>query len=78
MNALGLAVALEETADIPAALLAWEARERPLTDHTQDVSQRIAQERTGADGRSKWTPEAMRTALHVPTGTQHLAVAREG
>jgi len=78
MNALGLAVALEETAVIPAALLAWEARERPLTDYTQNVSQRIAQERTGADGRSKWTPEAMRTALHVPTGTQHLAVAPEG
>jgi 2-methyl-3-hydroxypyridine 5-carboxylic acid dioxygenase len=75
MNALGLAVALEGVDDIPDALSAWEARERPLTEHTQNVSQRIAEERTGADGCSKWTPEAMRTALHIPTGTQHVAVA---
>jgi 2-methyl-3-hydroxypyridine 5-carboxylic acid dioxygenase len=78
MNALGLAVALEGTADIPAALSAWEARERPLTDHTQDISQRIASERTGADGRSKWTPEAMRTALHIPTGTEDLVLTSHG
>ena len=35
MNALGLAVALEEAPDVAAALDAWERRERPLTEHTQ-------------------------------------------
>jgi 2-polyprenyl-6-methoxyphenol hydroxylase-like FAD-dependent oxidoreductase len=35
MNALGLAIALEEAPDIAAALAQWERRERPLTEHTQ-------------------------------------------
>lgn len=35
MNALGLAVALQEAPMIDDALRQWEARERPLTEHTQ-------------------------------------------
>jgi 2-methyl-3-hydroxypyridine 5-carboxylic acid dioxygenase len=72
MNALGLAVALEQSHDVVAALSAWEARERPLTEHTQELSSIVADERTGSEGRSKWTAEAMRAALHVPTGTADL------
>jgi 2-polyprenyl-6-methoxyphenol hydroxylase-like FAD-dependent oxidoreductase len=35
MNALSLAVALEEVDDVPLGLQRWEQRERPLTDHAQ-------------------------------------------
>ena len=35
MNALGLAVALQDALDLTSALKQWEARERPLTEHTQ-------------------------------------------
>jgi 2-polyprenyl-6-methoxyphenol hydroxylase-like FAD-dependent oxidoreductase len=35
MNGLGLAVALDETPDMDAAMARWERRERPLTEHTQ-------------------------------------------
>src|SRR5690606_10692015 len=38
MSALGLAVALDEASDVPAALALWEKRERPLIDHTQRLS----------------------------------------
>jgi 2-polyprenyl-6-methoxyphenol hydroxylase-like FAD-dependent oxidoreductase len=34
-NAVSLAAAVSEEDDIPAALQAWERRERPLTDHVQ-------------------------------------------
>ena len=34
-NAVSLAAATSEDADIPAALQAWERRERPLSDHVQ-------------------------------------------
>ena len=69
MNALGLAVALEQSHDVESALRIWEQRERPLTEHTQRLSSVVADERTGSDGRSKWTPEALRAAMHIPTGT---------
>jgi 2-methyl-3-hydroxypyridine 5-carboxylic acid dioxygenase len=72
MNALGLAVALEQSSDVLTALQVWEQRERPLTEHTQHLSRVIADKRTGSDGRSKWTPEALRAAMHVPTGTMGL------
>lgn len=39
MNALSLAVALEQHEDMSVALDSWEAAERPLTDHTQRWSQ---------------------------------------
>ncbi|EWY37107.1 hypothetical protein N825_21920 [Skermanella stibiiresistens SB22] len=35
MNALGLAVALDEHESVEEALKHWEERERPLTDHTR-------------------------------------------
>jgi 2-methyl-3-hydroxypyridine 5-carboxylic acid dioxygenase len=72
MNALGLAVALEQSHDVASALGIWETRERPLTEHTQELSRVVADERTGSDGRSKWTAEALRAALHIPTGTAGL------
>ena len=72
MNALGLAVALEQSSDVLSALQVWERRERPLTEHTQHLSRVVADERTGSDGRSKWTPEALQAATHIPTGTAGL------
>jgi 2-polyprenyl-6-methoxyphenol hydroxylase-like FAD-dependent oxidoreductase len=35
MNALGLAAALQDAPTIEAAMIDWEQRERPLTEHTQ-------------------------------------------
>ena len=69
-NALGLAVALDETADIPDALDVWEKRERPRTEHTQDMSARIARDRLATAGRI-WSEETIRTARSIPTGTEH-------
>ena len=70
-NALGLAVALDEATDVPDALSGWEERERPLTEHTQDMSARVARDRLGTAGRI-WSDGTIRTALSVPTGTEHL------
>ena len=83
MNGLGLAVTLDAVADIPTALEAWETKERPITDHTQDYS-------TFYSELTTW-PETMRslafwlisrstllrgrhlkTARHIPTGTEQL------
>lgn len=83
MNALGLAVALEQEDDVPTALAAWEARERPMTEHTQDTAERLGDMNHWPDdvrsavlkitGRS---PEIgatrMKTALCIPTGTENL------
>jgi 2-polyprenyl-6-methoxyphenol hydroxylase-like FAD-dependent oxidoreductase len=80
MNALGLAVALDETADIPTALATWEARERPLTEHTQDTAERLGDMNFWPDDvrsavlkitgqTAEIGAERMRTALHEPTGT---------
>lgn len=80
MNALGLAVALDETADVPAALDRWERRERPLTDHTQRLSTYYSALTTWPDlmrsaafwtvARSPWLrAQYWRTAQHIPTGT---------
>ena len=70
-NALGLAVALDAESDIPDALALWEERERPRTEHTQDMSARIARDRLDTAGRI-WSEETIRTARSVPTGTGHL------
>ncbi len=80
MNALGLAVALDEVPDQDAALRLWETRERPLTEHTQRISvlyslpttwpPRLRALAFGMAGRSKWLiRQRMRTANHAPTGT---------
>lgn len=81
MNALGLAVVLERHADIAAGLDAWERQERPLTDHTQRLSSFYSALTVWPDAlrsaafwttsRSKWLRrQYLRTALHVPTGTE--------
>lgn len=76
MNALALAVELDRTPDISAALRAWEARERPLTDYTQACSERAARQRLMSTGDG-WTDETLVAARHIPTGTEHLeAVAK--
>ncbi len=83
MNALGLAVALEETPDIAQALSRWERRERPLTEHTQRISTLYGSVTTwpealrsfalGAAARWPWlAAQRMRTAHHIPTGTSHV------
>jgi 2-polyprenyl-6-methoxyphenol hydroxylase-like FAD-dependent oxidoreductase len=80
MNALSLAVYLDRAADVPAALVAWERQERPITDHTQRISVLLGLPTTwppplraltlSLAGRSKWlTRQRTRTALHRPTGT---------
>ena len=79
MNGLALATALDETRDIEHALRFWEARERPLTEHTQRVSALYSRVTTlppriraivlWLAGKSRWVIEQReRTALHVPTG----------
>jgi 2-polyprenyl-6-methoxyphenol hydroxylase-like FAD-dependent oxidoreductase len=81
MNALGLAVALEDMSrEVPASLAAWEARERPLTDHTQRWAMTYSR-LTGWPARLRapvlwmlsnvrWLREQrQRTERHVPTGT---------
>lgn len=84
MNALSLAVHLDGAADIPAALAAWEARERPITEHTQRVSVWLGVPTSWPPalrnltfrliGKSKWlVRQRTRTALHRPTGTTGVA-----
>ncbi|MBB4095248.1 FAD-dependent monooxygenase [Ochrobactrum pecoris] len=79
MNALGLAVALDEHADVTKALAAWEARERPMTEHTQDTAERLGDMNYWPDdirsqvlkitGKcAQLGAERMKTALHIPTG----------
>ena len=67
-NALGLAVALEERDRVEDALALWEARERPLTDHTQRRAGEIVAGRLLAGGMN-WDDEGMRAARHIPSGT---------
>jgi 2-polyprenyl-6-methoxyphenol hydroxylase-like FAD-dependent oxidoreductase len=85
MNALSLAVHLDGATDIPAALAAWEARERPITAHTQRVSVWLGVPTSWPPalrnltfrliGKSKWlTRQRIRTALHRPTGTRGASV----
>lgn len=80
MNALGMAVALDESADVPVALGAWERRERPLTEHVQKWSglygrstawpQWLRSAFFAALGRSRWMKSQMdRAVQHIPTGT---------
>lgn len=74
MNALSLAVIVGPSDDVDAALRLWEQQERPLTEHTQDVSSRYAATRAGSQG-SKWDENALRTAHHIPTGTTGVLAA---
>ena len=80
MNALSLAEHVHDAADLPAALAAWERRERPLTEHTQRISVLLGRPTTwpvplqrgffALAGRSRIVRSLRsRTARHVPTGT---------
>ena len=84
MNALSLAVFVSEAPSIEEGLRRWEARERPLTEHTQMVAGiwgglttwpaaiRTPILRFGA--RSKWLmSHRQRAAHHVPTGAEAFA-----
>ena len=88
MNALALAVALDEIGDVPAALSAWEERERPLTEHTQRWSEIYGRLTTWPEqmrslafhalGRVKWLRRRyQRTANHVPTGYRPAGIGTE-
>ncbi len=86
-NGLAMAVALdqvEEARDIPAALEAWEQRERPLVEHCQKWSQLYGEVtflpdevRTmtvrGAMSHPWVAAQVFKAANHIPTGTEHLA-----
>jgi 2-methyl-3-hydroxypyridine 5-carboxylic acid dioxygenase len=72
-NALGLAVALDERDQVRDALELWEARERPLTDHTQRRAGEIVAGRVLAGGMD-WDDEGLRAARRVPTGAEAMAL----
>jgi 2-polyprenyl-6-methoxyphenol hydroxylase-like FAD-dependent oxidoreductase len=83
MNGLALAATVDTAGDITAALKEWEARERPLTEHTQDTAERLGDMNFWPDdvrsqvmkitGRcAELGMERMRTARHAPTATQPL------
>lgn len=72
MNALSLAVAVSDGRPIEEALQTWEAKERPLTEHTQLTAQNLT--KNGSAGRNsetgtKWDDAALKAARHIPTGT---------
>jgi 2-methyl-3-hydroxypyridine 5-carboxylic acid dioxygenase len=74
MNALSLAVAVDGVRPeaFGEALTAWEARERPLTDHTQASAAHLAKTRELANGMP-WDSDCFRAVSHIPTGTMALA-----
>ena len=80
MNALSMAVYLDQENDVPKALETWERQERPLTEHTQRISLMLGWPTTwppfirakalALAGKSKWlVRQRTKTALHKPTGT---------
>lgn len=84
MNALSLAVFATEAPTLEEGLARWEAKERPLTEHTQFVAGmwgaltrwpafiRTPILRYGA--RSKWLMgHRQRAAHHIPTGAEEFA-----
>ena len=84
MNALGLAVALDEEPDLPSAFRAWERRERPLTEHTQRwtriygntifLPRPLKRLSIAAERAIPWIGRQYLHAAHVvPTGCAHLA-----
>lgn len=84
MNGLALAAAVTDAPDIEVALAEWEARERPLTEHTQDTAERLGDMNFWPDDlRSKVlkiTGQSaeigavrMKTARHIPTATEAFA-----
>jgi 2-methyl-3-hydroxypyridine 5-carboxylic acid dioxygenase len=76
MNAYSLAeaatTALGRSAPLPAALVAWEERERGFTDRCQSRSAWFAETRSMSKG-NQFTPEILETARHDVTGRQSIA-----
>jgi 2-polyprenyl-6-methoxyphenol hydroxylase-like FAD-dependent oxidoreductase len=81
MNGLSLAVYLDKTDDVPAALAQWEQNERPLTEHTQRISRFYAiptqwpfwirHPTMQAVHAVPWlNKQRIRTASHIPLGTR--------
>ena len=68
MNALGLAVALDDSDTVEEGLALWQQRERPLTDHTQHRAAELAASRELAGGMD-WDDVGLRAARHLPSGT---------
>jgi 2-polyprenyl-6-methoxyphenol hydroxylase-like FAD-dependent oxidoreductase len=79
MNALGLAVALQEAPSLGSALDRWERRERPLTEHTQRwtriygatmfLPKALKRISIRVEQKIPWVAaQYVRTANHVPTG----------
>lgn len=85
MNALTLAAAVSGTDNVPAALVEWERRERPLTEYTQGLAARLTARGSGSlttdeflpDG-TKWDEATLRTARHHPLGGMSHADAVVG
>lgn len=87
-NMLALAVAADRRRDdIPAGLAEWEAKERPLAEHTQRWTyrwgllsttcprgfERVRSPFVRWAGQRPWIGERLtRTSSHIPTGTEHL------
>jgi 2-polyprenyl-6-methoxyphenol hydroxylase-like FAD-dependent oxidoreductase len=79
MNALGLAVALQEEPSPESAFEQWERRERPLTEHTQRwtriygttmfLPQVLKRMSILVERQIPWVAaQYVRTANHIPTG----------
>jgi len=79
MNALGLAVALQEAPSLDAALDRWESKERPLTEHTQRwtriygttmlLPEVLKRASIRVEKQIPWiAAQYVRTANHLPTG----------
>jgi 2-methyl-3-hydroxypyridine 5-carboxylic acid dioxygenase len=75
MNALSLAEIVSAGSGIEASLAAWEAQERPLTDHTQARSAELAATRALGAGM-QWDDIGLRAARHIPFGTRPEAFPR--
>ena len=80
MNGLSLAEIVNQHDDVLEGLADWEARERPLTEHTQRYSLLYGLPTTwppklrawafALAGRNRWLlKQRLRTASHIPTGT---------
>lgn len=87
MNAMGLAAALAESPDVGTALQRWEARERPVTEHTQlwtriysatmFLPRPLKRASILVERKVPWVAaQYLRAANHVPTGCRPLGPAQ--
>ncbi|MBX6328937.1 MAG: FAD-dependent monooxygenase [Pseudolabrys sp.] len=66
VNALSLAMELDEVADVEEALKSWEKRIRPITDRCQALSGEYAANRALSKG-NQFTRQALEAARYDPT-----------